>query len=228
MRCSSATMWSHSCSARRWLRPPCCRRSSWWRRMRRGSRPVSAPPAHPTCAPALLRLPQIRLLDELDQVAAVVAHEDVGWLHDAPDEHDIDALGAQFALGRIHALDAKAHMLVAVGLQIAVRNAALLGQRLAVLDLEQLHAQRAAPDHRHLGVRLGNLEPMLHLEPQHLAVPAYRGLEVRDADATVMKSEFDRHAENCRTAVAGACHLSANQQALQSLRRGNKFVPSTR
>src|ERR1700728_6213 len=224
MRCSSATMWSRSCSARRWPRPPCCRHSSWWRPMRRGSRPASAP----TSALGLFPLPQIRLLDELDQVAAVVAHEYVGWLHRAADEYDVNTLGAQFPLGRIHALDTEAHMLVAVRLQIAVRNAPLLRQRLAVLDFEQLHAQRAAPDHCHLGVRLGNLEPVLDLEPQHLAVPAYRGLEVRDADATVMKSEFDRHPENCRTAVAGACHLSADHLTSQSLRPGNNFVPSTR
>jgi hypothetical protein len=89
-------------------------------------------------------------------------------------------------------------VLVAVSLQIAVGHAPIVGQRVAVLDLEQLHAQRAAFDHRHPGACLRNLEAVLDFKAKHVVIPANRRLQVRDADASVMKFELDRHCIPCQ------------------------------
>src|ERR1700722_3310743 len=87
-------------------------------------------------------------LHELDQVAGIVAYEDVRAMFHRLDPDDVGAAPAKLR-GELDAVgDGERHVLVAVGVNVRIRLAPFIGQRLRSGNFEEFDVQRTIHQHR--------------------------------------------------------------------------------
>ena len=142
-------------------------------------------------------------LQELDQVAGAVAHEGGRVAFHNGLEGDVRAQRPQPRChGSQHVRHFETHVLVAVGLQVAVGHAAVFGQRGRAFDLEDLDAEIAPLHERQVGRDGRDEQALLELEAQHRGVPVQGGVQVGHADAEVVCAQCADGAVPAHAAIA--------------------------
>src|SRR5450631_3606968 len=167
-------------------------------------------------------------LDELDEVTRIIADEDIGSMRHFAHPDDIGTTAPQFLCKGPHVLDGERHVLVAMGVYVSIRGTPLLRQRFGAGHVEELHMERAVPEHSDFGGNTRDGEAPLQLKSEHVAIPANGGLEIWDADAAMVMPEFQGLVHGGSPCEVAQRFREAREAARHCHRGSRRTVRSTR
>jgi hypothetical protein len=115
-------------------------------------------------------------LNDLDQVARIVADESIRSPGKILDPYDIDSARAQLFNQGVNIRRREGDVKISLRPEVGIGIAPVGVQRLAVFGLEEFHADIVEPHHCDFSVLTWNFESLLEGKAQHLFIPLDRSV----------------------------------------------------